>query len=593
MPSKRKQYSSCDGCRRSRVACNASQLGHQPGDSRWTGTCARCTRLKQSCSFQWMSSAKEQDRALPRTSRHHVPLAIESVNLDNPEIVNKDQLDSILMLWSDSILEHSFEPVLRLAIGYDSYPLVNNSNGIRVPYGIEVFNTLDEYEIKEMDHYDLSHERDGIAKRRKIDDRINQSLRTTIKAFTARWLPLILNQASSQTDEVENATRKVWRAARNDMLKVMNRVSYRSVLTLLLFSQTPMPPGISEDEEEDGVSGLVCLHTALLHVQRLREQHSSRQSRRLEAGVWTSTITGPISGPSYTEEYLQLESRIYWAAVIWDTSNSVAFNLRASLTSGLKGACLGPVWLLARAFLVGSFHQQTENWRTNGFKVTDETAMRILSGAAVGNIYIWKTITSLKEALREGVAEDSLLLTWRALRDAIDVYQTSILPLINVCERKIHYLDQECRLCWFEVSLKYHLGILTITDAFKVARRLDMLAQIGDLSQETESEIFNVLKFGVDSSYTIRCASERASATGFDRTTQTPCLMILTSVIAVHPLTSIVVDAVVLAQKTIVYKHSQGKITDEVYSYLDSTLAKALGQLPKCSQHITLARKGL
>ncbi|KZL65280.1 3-hydroxybutyryl-dehydrogenase [Colletotrichum tofieldiae] len=493
---------------------------------------------------QWISDAKKQNRALPQTSRHQAPLATETVNLDYPDIVSQDQLESLLTECTS-----------------------NSSNSIRVPHGIEVFHTLDGYSAKETNRYDPNHECDEISDKRKKDDRINQSLRITIQAFTARWLPLILNRTNSQTDEVEEVIRKTWRAARNDMLKVLNRVSYRSVLTLFLFSQTPIPPGISEDEEEDGISGL--------------------------AGVWASTITGSISDPSCAEEYLQLENRIYWAAVIWDTSSSLVFNLRASLTSGLKGACLEPVWLLARAFLVGSFHPQTETWRTNGFQVTDETAMKILSGAAVGNIYIWKTITSLKEALREGVAEDSLLLTWRALLDAIDIYQTSIRPLLNTCEKKLHHLDQERRLCWFEVSLKYHLGILAMVDALEVAKRLDMLAQIRDLGQETESEIFNVLKFGVDSTYTIRCARERASEIGSDRTTQAPYQMVMTSVIAIHPLASIVVDAVALAQKTITSKHSQGKIKDEVYSYLDSMLVKALGQLTQHPQRVTLARKDL
>lgn len=470
----------------------------------------------------------------------------------------------------------------------------NNFKSTNIPCGIEAFSALDKYVTKETKGIRSSHECNN-AEAKKRDDRMDQSLRTTIKAFTARWLPLILNRAISETDGVEELTRKTWRAARTDMLKVINRVSYQSVLTLFLFSQTPIPTGISEEEEEEGISGLLCLHTALLQVQRLRERRSDCQFRGPNVVPWANITTGPGSTPSpgsnFAENYLELESRIYWAAVTWDTSSSLTYNLRASLTSGLKGACLEPVWILARAFLVGSFHPQTEIWRTKGFEVTDETSGKIFSAAAVGNMYILKTITSLKEALREGVAEDSLLHTWRAFLDAIDVYRASIRPLINTCERNLHYLDQGRRLCWFEVSLQYHLGVLTMTDALKVAQRLDLLAQIPQLSQETESDIFNVLKFGVDNAFTIKCVRKEASAEGSNRTAQTPCQMITITIIAIYPFISNVVDSVALAKKAIAFTYSRGEIKDDVYSYLNSILARTLVQLPQCSQRVILARK--
>ncbi|EFQ30393.1 uncharacterized protein GLRG_05537 [Colletotrichum graminicola M1.001] len=367
-----------------------------------------------------------------------------------------------------------------------------------MPLGIGIFSAVDANTTKAAEDHESNREceKDSEAAAKR-NESVKRSLLLAAKAFTARWLPLILSQTNYPTDDVEEVTRKSWRAARNDMLKVMNRVSYQSVLTLFMFSQTPIPLGISEDEEEDGFRG---------------------------SGVetWVNAIAGPSSDPSSTQSYLQLESRIYWAAVGWDTSTSLAYNVRASLTSGLKGACLEPVWLLVRAFLVGSFHPQTETWRTKGFKVTDEAARKIFSGAAVGSMYVWKNITSLKEALREGVDEDSLILTWKSLLDAIDVYRTSICTLVNTCERQLHYLDQERRLCWFEVSLQYHLGILTMADAFRAARRSDLLAQVLDLSQDTEKDIFNVLRYGTDSTYTIRRPRETAPATGLAETTDAP-----------------------------------------------------------------------
>ncbi|KAK2008845.1 hypothetical protein LZ32DRAFT_694437 [Colletotrichum eremochloae] len=588
MRSNRKQYSSCDGCRRSRVACNASQLGYRPGDSNWKSSCARCSRLKQPCSFQWISNAKRSHAAQPPICQPLTPITVQTESPQDLEFADQGQLDSLLTLWSNSFVRHSLEPVLNLAIGAQSCPLVTSSCSTANALGIGIFSTLDVWSTTSTEQRDSNHAREKSAEATKRNESVKRSLLAAAKAFTARWLPLILNQTDYQTGDVEEIIRSTWRAARNDMLRVMNRVSYQSVLTLFIFSQTPIPVGITKDEEENGISGLVCLHTALLQVQRLRERYDGRQFRGSEVGTWVNATAGPSSDPDSTERYLQLESRIYWAAVGWDTSTSLAYNVRASLTSGLKGACVEPVWLLVRAFLVGSFHPQTETWRTEGFKVTDEAARKIFSGAAVGSMYIWKNITSLKEALREGVDEDSLLLTWKSLLDAINVYRTSICPLLNTCERQLHYLNQQRRLCWFEVSLQHHLGILTMIDALKAAHRSDLLAQVLDLGQDTESEIFNVLRFGTDSTYTIRCPKDTTPATGLSEITNAPQSTITASLITIYPLVSRVVDSVALTKRAIDVKHSQGAINDEVYSYLNSVLTKALHQLPQYRQRATL-----
>lgn len=99
------------------------------------------------------------------------------------------------------------------------------------------------------------------------DDLIERCLDRAILAFTARWLPL-----NSLTVDFEALATSSWRSSRSDMLMLLNRVSYRSVLALSLFAQTPVPVGVGEEEELDGLSALICMHTALIHVQKLRQQ---------------------------------------------------------------------------------------------------------------------------------------------------------------------------------------------------------------------------------------------------------------------------------------------------------------------------------
>jgi len=48
--SRRTQCSSCDSCRRSRVACDASKTGLRSGDI--GGSCSRCALRQQSCTFE-------------------------------------------------------------------------------------------------------------------------------------------------------------------------------------------------------------------------------------------------------------------------------------------------------------------------------------------------------------------------------------------------------------------------------------------------------------------------------------------------------------------------------------------------------------
>lgn len=56
------------------------------------------------------------------------------------------------------------------------------------------------------------------------------------------------------------------------MIALLNKVSYQSVLSLYLFAQTPVPAGIDEDEELSGITGPIYMHTALMHIQKLRQR---------------------------------------------------------------------------------------------------------------------------------------------------------------------------------------------------------------------------------------------------------------------------------------------------------------------------------
>lgn len=199
------------------------------------------------------------------------------------------------------------------------------------------------------------------ARKQERDHQIDQSLRRAMHSYAAQWLPLLEQRHTTATIPCDQITRDCWRVTRRDMLKVINRRSYRSVLTLYLFSQTPVPVGMSEEEEQDGIGGVVCAQTALLQIQQLRGRLRSCKFDGSEVSAWSDSISTPAPSSNISEAHLNLESRAFWAAIIWDTSTSTTLNFRSSLSSGLKGACLETSWHLARSFLVGSFHPGAKN----------------------------------------------------------------------------------------------------------------------------------------------------------------------------------------------------------------------------------------
>ena len=434
-----------------------------------------------------------------------------------------------------------------------------------------------------------------VERRQERDYRIDQSLHLAMNAYAAGWLPLLGRRDASGKSQYEQMNRDYWRATRRDMLKVINRKSYRSVLTLYLFGQTPVPSGISEEEAQDGISGMICTQTALLQIQQLRERLRSCQFNGSDMSASSDSEVSPALYQNPSEAYLSLESRAFWAAIRWDTSNSLTLNIRSSLTSGLRGACLEAPWRLTKAFLVGSFGPRTEEWRKKGFEVSDEVVDQVISATAICQIYTWRTIASLKEALREGVEEDTLLFAWKSLLDAFEIFKTTINTLLSNCERQLHFLGQVTRLYWYQTVLHYYLGILILTDTLETANRPDLLSQLSNTWLEAERECFNVIKFGLESKYTIdeSRADLHNACDGLFAGNSPARRSIAISFLAIDPYPHHVVASVRLMNKVFSRKYRHGAMKYEIYSYLSSILLKALKQLPQGSKTVRAAREDL
>lgn len=417
--------------------------------------------------------------------------------------------------------------------------------------------------------------------RQERDCQIEQSLKRAIHSFASQWLHIIPSHERVGIHH-EDFVRDLWRTSRRDMLKVINRVSYRSVLALFLFGLTPIPVGVSPEEELDGLTGQMCLQAALQQVQRLRERQRNCQFSGSKVSPGTDPVTGRKPASNLTQTFLTTESRAYWGALSFDTSASLTLNFRSSLSSGLHGVGSESSW---RALRMGgsSFHTRTEEWRTPTFEVSDETASQIIGASAAWSVYVWKMIAILKEALREGDEEDKVLQAWTAFLESVEIFQVTFRPLLNACERRLHFLSQVERLNWYEIMLHYQIGILMLVDAVEAAERVDLLSQLTEMRLDAEREVVNALKFGLESTLTI---TSKPGAAG-----DSPAQSATVTFVQIDPYPHHMVAGVQLMNKVISREHKQGKIKVEAYRYLKSTLLRALEQLPQTSKSVQDARQ--
>ncbi|KAI1620301.1 hypothetical protein EDD37DRAFT_173848 [Exophiala viscosa] len=619
---RRTQFSSCDACRNSRLACDAARVGYDPNLTEWAGSCSRCTRRKRPCTFEWMKEVKRPVKQPRRTKSVATPPAAsssspESIRAEN-DPANTGQStsqpaagwtprssDSVLAIshispmpsmqgpiesvspavksWLERIYESSFEQIFGFWLGRDCCPFVWDANVQVVLPPSRLFAELDTYIDQDWEARSLHDAETPVSQRQDRDGLMEQSVKRAIHSFASQWLHIIPKHERIGIVH-EDLVRDLWRAARRDMLKVINRVSYRSVLALFIFGLTPIPVGISTEEEMDGLTGHVCVQAALQQVQRLRERQRNCQFSGSKVSPGIDPVIGRQPTTDLSQAFLTSESRAYWAALMVDTSASFTLNFRSSLSSGLHGVGSESSWRVLRMG-ANSFHTRTEEWRTSTFEVSDETTSQIVAAAAACSVYVWKMIAVLKEALREGDEEEKVIQAWKSFLESVDIFQVTFRPLLTACLRRLHFLSQVERLNWYEITLHYHLGILILVDAVEAAERVDLLSQLTEKRLDAEGEAVNAVKFGLENTLTISSKNGLAA----DSHEQS----ITVSFVQIDPYPHHMVAGVQLMNKAITRQYRQGKIKIEAYKHLQLTLLRALEQLPQTSKSVQEARQNL
>ncbi len=284
------------------------------------------------------------------------------------------------------------------------------------------------------------------------DRLIDDSLQNTIAAFSARWLPL----TSSKTDPDQchrNAIHALWRHARRDMLRVINRPSYRSMLALFLFALTPIPAGIHEDEEVDGISGQACVHAALQQIQTLRARQRNLQfsGSKVSPSMKSKAICASPESIG-TSDFIAAESIAYWAALTFDTSASLTLNCRSLLSSGLFGFEAELPWRLVRTG-AKMFEETTHDWRAGGLlEMTDDRANQIIANGTSWKLLAWKLTAVFKEALRDGHDESEVLKGYRRVTESMQHFNDTYRQPLEQCQRRMQFLEQQTKLRWCKLK---------------------------------------------------------------------------------------------------------------------------------------------
>lgn len=135
--------------------------------------------------------------------------------------------------------------------------------------------------------------------------------------------------------------------------------------------------------------------------------------------------------------------------------------------------------------------------------------------------------------------------------------------------------------------LHYHLSILMLADVIEVTDRHDLLAGLAEFSSDAENTVMNTLAFGLHNTMTLRRQPDPSSPPSSIASSETTFTV---PIISIDPYPHHVVAGVQLMRKAIERDFNTGKIMEETYYDLLSTLQRTMKHLPQSSKSVQAAR---
>ena len=133
--------------------------------------------------------------------------------------------------------------------------------------------------------------------------------------------------------------------------------------------------------------------------------------------------------------------------------------------------------------------------------------------------------------------------------------------------------------------LHYHLSILMLVDMIEATDRQDLLADIADITIDAENTVMNTLAFGLHNTFTLKRSRDPDS----DDPHATGKIIFTVPIVSIDPYPHHAVAGVQLLRKAVDRDFGTGKIPEETYHSLLSTLERTLRHLPQSSKSVQAA----
>ncbi|KAK4941638.1 hypothetical protein LTR10_018516 [Elasticomyces elasticus] len=301
---------------------------------------------------------------------------------------------------------------------------------------------------------------------------LDNALRHAIYAFAARWLPVrsaleTLHPGSNTKAQKhqQDFREQLWRNALKGVLSALTRPSYRSILTLLLFSLTERPI----DHNDPGISRL-CHQTLLSHFVTLRSPFEHPETRPL--GQCTTAVPRAEGAVDYTmpaklqvldQKHQHLQDSIFWLGVLCDTSSSLIHQTPSVILPGKTAD--KQVWDFIRQRTV-IFDQSFRVLHGSPLPLAPDIIVVVLQHASACKTMYLGVLNQFCDAVFhqklepvEGVAQ-RVSEESRRFHDVFD-------RLLAMCSRDYLTMSPENQTNYLLLMTHYHMGSLILADTLE------------------------------------------------------------------------------------------------------------------------------
>jgi len=268
---------------------------------------------------------------------------------------------------------------------------------------------------------------------------INQALMSAVHAFSSRWLPTEFFGAFFSGQEAARIRfmQTLWQQAHQDVLQVVTKPSYRSILALYLFSITPSMSLNSMHPESQ-----MCYEASLRHHLQLKFES------RISYAHWDQV---PASQCTIDRvEFGHLEESAYWFGIVCDISRSLLRCQAPILLSGPSSQAR--VWTMV-SNQVATFAARQSSMRSRKDVLDDDAVLAILQFGSSCKTMTWAAITDVQDALFHDRMSLDLEDALQFALDKLQYFEDIFYPMLDQCARDFLLLSNKSQLGYGKTSL--------------------------------------------------------------------------------------------------------------------------------------------